>query len=81
MDGLDSGLDICAALSRLRGGELFRWSVPPKLLMRLFAKELYKIRIAFEEAGRLPIRARLVRPCAKRTGWCPTISRSTPTSR
>jgi uncharacterized protein YbjT (DUF2867 family) len=54
VDGLYSGLDICAALSRLRGGEPFKWSAPPKLLMRLFAKEFYKMRIAFEENGRPP---------------------------
>jgi uncharacterized protein YbjT (DUF2867 family) len=59
VDGLYSGLDICAALSRLRGGEPFRWSAPPKLLMRLFAKEFYKMRIAFEENGRPPIRKEL----------------------
>ena len=55
MDGLYSGLDICAALSRLRGGEPFSWSAPPKLLMRLFAKEFFKMRKAFEENGRPPI--------------------------
>jgi uncharacterized protein YbjT (DUF2867 family) len=59
VDGLYSGLDICAALSRLRGGEPFKWSAPPKLLMRLFAKEFYKMRIAFEENGRPPIRPEL----------------------
>jgi uncharacterized protein YbjT (DUF2867 family) len=59
VDGLYSGLDICAALSRLRGGEPFRWSAPPKLLMRLFAKEFYKMRVAFEENGRPPIRQEL----------------------
>jgi uncharacterized protein YbjT (DUF2867 family) len=59
VDGLYSGLDICDALSRLRGGEPFKWSAPPKTLMRLFAKEFYKMRIAFEENGRPPIRAEL----------------------
>lgn len=59
VDGLYSGLDICGALSRLRGGEPFKWSAPPKLLMRLFAKEFYKMRIAFEENGRPPIRTEL----------------------
>jgi uncharacterized protein YbjT (DUF2867 family) len=59
VDGLYSGLDICAALSRLRGGEPFSWSAPPKLLMRLFAREFYKMRKAFEENGRPPIRREL----------------------
>lgn len=59
VDGLYSGRDICDALSRLRGGESFSWSAPPKLLMRLFAKEFYKMRKAFEENGRPPIRPEL----------------------
>ena len=59
VDGLYSGLDICDALSRLRGGERFTWSAPPKLLMRLFAPEFYKMRVAFEESGRPPIRPEL----------------------
>ena len=54
VDGFYSGQDICDTLSRLRGGEPFRWSAPPKLLMRLFAKEFYKMRTAFEEYGRPP---------------------------
>jgi uncharacterized protein YbjT (DUF2867 family) len=59
VDGLYSGLDICNALSRRRGGEPFTWSAPPKLLMRLFAREFYKMRVAFEENGRPPIRPEL----------------------
>jgi uncharacterized protein YbjT (DUF2867 family) len=52
--GLYSGLDICDALSRLRGGEKFRYGAPPRLLMRLFAPEFYKMRRTFEEAGHPP---------------------------
>jgi uncharacterized protein YbjT (DUF2867 family) len=52
--GLYSGLDICDTLSRLRGGEKFRYGAPPRLLMRLFAREFYKMRQTFEEAGRPP---------------------------
>src|SRR5262249_3681701 len=59
VDGLYSGEDICAALGSMRGGEEFRWSAPPKLLMRLFAPEVYKMRVAFEENGRPPIRREL----------------------
>ncbi len=53
--GLYSGLDICDTLSRLRGGERFRYGAPPRLLMRLFAREFYKMRQTFEEAGRPPL--------------------------
>jgi uncharacterized protein YbjT (DUF2867 family) len=52
--GLYSGLDICDTLSRLRGGEKFRYGAPPRLLMRLFAREFYLMRRTFEEAGRPP---------------------------
>ncbi len=55
VDGFYSGREICENLSRLRGGEPFRWSAPPRLLMRLFAKEFYKMRTAFEEYGSRPI--------------------------
>jgi uncharacterized protein YbjT (DUF2867 family) len=54
VDEMCSGLDICATLSRLRGGEKFKWSAPPHFLMRLFAVEFYKMRIVFEENGRPP---------------------------
>jgi len=54
ISGVYSGLDICATLSRLRHGETFRWSAPQRLLMRLFAKEFYKMRLAFETMGRPP---------------------------
>ncbi len=54
VNGMYSGLDICETLGRLRGGERFKWGAPPKLLMRLFAKEFYKMRIAFEKMGRPP---------------------------
>ena len=52
--GLYSGLDICDRLWRLRGGEKFRYGAPPRLLMRLFAPEFYKMRRTFEEAGHPP---------------------------
>lgn len=52
--GLYSGLDICATLSRLRGGEAFRYGAPPRPLMRLFAPEFYRMRRTFEAAGRPP---------------------------
>jgi uncharacterized protein YbjT (DUF2867 family) len=53
--GLYSGDDIAYTLSRIRGGEPFRYTAPPKLVMRLFFKEFYLMRIGFEKAGRPPI--------------------------
>src|SRR6185369_17186672 len=53
--GLYSGEDICATLSRLRGGERFRYTAPPKLVMRLFVNEFYRMRVAFEQMGRPPL--------------------------
>lgn len=54
VDGLWSGSDICAALGRIRGGERFAWSAPPRWLLKLFAKEFYKMRVSFEALGRPP---------------------------
>lgn len=52
--GLYSGDEIVAALSRLRGGEKFRYTTYPKFVMRLFFKEFFVMRRAFEKAGRPP---------------------------
>lgn len=49
-----TGQEACAALSGLRGGEPFAWVVPPRLLMRLFFRDFYRMRVAFEKLGRLP---------------------------
>jgi uncharacterized protein YbjT (DUF2867 family) len=49
-----SGLDLCAALTRLRPGQRFRYSAPPAFLMRVFVPEFYKMRRGFEEAGEPP---------------------------
>ena len=54
ISGLYSGFDICETLSKLRGGEKFRWAAPPRILMRLFANEFYKMRQAFETMGHPP---------------------------
>ena len=48
-----SGDEICTALGKLRN-ERFRWKTPPKLLMRLFAREFYTMRVKFEQSGRPP---------------------------
>lgn len=49
-----SGLELCQTLSRLRHGEPFRYKTVPKLVMRIFAKEFYKMRVFFEKSGRPP---------------------------
>lgn len=49
-----SGKELCDTLSRIRKGEKFKYSTVPKILMRIFAKEFYVMRIAFEEFGRPP---------------------------
>jgi uncharacterized protein YbjT (DUF2867 family) len=55
-----SGNDLCEILSRLRNGEQFRYSAIPKLFMRLFANDFYRMRIAFEKYGRPPYPKQLV---------------------
>jgi uncharacterized protein YbjT (DUF2867 family) len=51
---LVSGDEIAATLSRLRGGERFRYHAPPAALMWLFAREFYLMRRVFERYGRPP---------------------------
>ncbi len=51
-----SGLELCEILGRIRGGERFRYRSVPKWLMRLFAREFYLMRKAFEDFGRPPYR-------------------------
>ncbi|MBI4333930.1 MAG: NmrA/HSCARG family protein [Chloroflexi bacterium] len=49
-----SGEDLCAILSKLRGGERFKYKAVPRLLMRIFAREFYSMRVTFEKWGRPP---------------------------
>lgn len=49
-----SGIELCEILSRIRNGEKFKYKAVPRILMRIFAKEFYSMRIAFEEHGRPP---------------------------
>jgi hypothetical protein len=49
-----SGLELAAMLGRLHGGAAFKYSVPPALLVRLFAREFYAMRRLFERCGRPP---------------------------
>jgi len=64
-----SGRELCEILSRLRNGDPFRYQSVPKLLMRLFAKEFYLMRVAFEKSGRPPYPKQLLdalEQCRKR---------------
>ena len=49
-----SGQELVESLGRLRNGERFKYTSIPKLFMRLFAKEFYLMRVAFEKHGRPP---------------------------
>ena len=49
-----SGKELCDILSRIRKGEPFTYKTVPRIVMRIFAKEFYAMRIAFEEFGRPP---------------------------
>lgn len=49
-----SGLELCQLLGKLRQGEQFKYKTIPRLLMRIFAKEFYLMRVAFEKWGRPP---------------------------
>lgn len=49
-----SGEELCNILSRLRKGEHFKYKAVPRLLIRIFAKEFYQMRLTFEKWGRPP---------------------------
>jgi uncharacterized protein YbjT (DUF2867 family) len=49
-----SGEELCRSMSKLRDGEHFNYKTTPKLLMRIFANEFYKMRTTFEQYGRPP---------------------------
>jgi hypothetical protein len=49
-----SGEELSQTLTKLRNGERFKYRAVPKFLMRIFAKEFYAMRIAFEKWGRPP---------------------------
>lgn len=51
--GIWDGKDVCNALSKIYGRP-YSWKVPSLLLMRIFAPEFYKMRLAFEKFGRRP---------------------------
>lgn len=51
---LVSGQELAAIITKLRGDHEFRYCAVPRLLMRLFAKEFYLMRCAFEKFGRDP---------------------------
>jgi uncharacterized protein YbjT (DUF2867 family) len=51
--GMWDGSDVCNALTKVYGRP-YSWKAPPRILMRLFAPEFYKMRLAFEKLGRRP---------------------------
>lgn len=51
--GLWNGTDVCNALRSVYHRP-YQWKAPPRLLMRIFAPEFYKMRIGFETFGRPP---------------------------
>jgi uncharacterized protein YbjT (DUF2867 family) len=51
---LVSGEELARMLSKIRNGEPFKYTAIPRLVMWLFAREFYQMRIVFEKAGRPP---------------------------
>jgi uncharacterized protein YbjT (DUF2867 family) len=49
-----SGEELALTLGKVRNGERFKYTTVPRLLMWLFAREFYGMRVAFEKAGRPP---------------------------
>jgi uncharacterized protein YbjT (DUF2867 family) len=49
-----SGEELVQTLSKLRNGERFKYKTLPRFIMRIFAKEFYAMRVAFEKWGRPP---------------------------
>jgi uncharacterized protein YbjT (DUF2867 family) len=54
MADLISGEELAGILSKIRNGESFKYKTIPRLMMRLFAKEFYQMRVSFEKSGRPP---------------------------
>lgn len=54
MGDLISGEDLAKTMSKIRNGEPFKYTSVPRLIMWLFAREFYEMRVAFEKAGRPP---------------------------
>jgi uncharacterized protein YbjT (DUF2867 family) len=49
-----SGFELSETLERIQEGKTFKYKAIPRIIMRLFAKEFYAMRVAFEEFGRPP---------------------------
>lgn len=49
-----SGLELCETLAKIKKVKSYKYKTIPKILMRLFAREFYTMRIAFEDFGRPP---------------------------
>lgn len=54
-----SGEELALTLERIRKGERFRYKAVPRLLMRIFAREFYDMRVGFEKGGRPPYPAEI----------------------
>jgi uncharacterized protein YbjT (DUF2867 family) len=54
MADLVSGDDIAGIISKIRNNEPFIYKSMPRLMMKLFAKEFYKMRVSFEKSGYPP---------------------------
>jgi len=49
-----SGDELALTLGKIRNSETFKYTAVPRLAMRLFAREFYDMRTAFEKSGRPP---------------------------
>lgn len=54
MSDLVSGEELAKTLSKIRGGEPFKYKAIPRPVMWLFAREFYEMRVSFEKSGRPP---------------------------
>lgn len=68
-----SGEELCRILSKLRNGERFRYKTIPRLIMRIFAKEFYQMRVGFENWGRPPYPQELLDAMTNCKSLCPEI--------
>lgn len=50
-----SGQELSQLMTSIRNGQAFKYKSVPKLLIRLFAKEFYTMRLFFETYGRAPL--------------------------
>jgi hypothetical protein len=68
---LVSGEEIARTVSRLRGGEPFRYRAVPAFLMWLFAREFHAMRRLFERHGKPPLPAEFLAALGDTQRLCP----------